>query len=369
MKIIGMVAAAVVACAAASAQALTKAEIKTSAGTIELELDEGKAPITVKNFVEYAKDGFYEGTIFHRVINGFMIQGGGFTKDMQQKDTRAPIKNEAGNGLKNRKYTIAMARTMVVDSATAQFFINVNDNAFLDHRSENVQGFGYAVFGRVTKGEDVVDRIARVKTGHVGYFADVPVEPIVIEKVTVAEENAAAPAAEPGVFAAIAARGSCRQFDPDRPVGDDAVEKLLKAAMCAPTAMDTRPWEFVVVRDKAKLAEIGKRLPYSRVGNGAQLAIVVCGTLDNGLSGRGREYWIQDCSAASMNLLLAAQGLGLGAVWTAAYPGEDRIAPLREILGIPETHMPLNVIPVGYPKDPVKAKDKWNPAKVHHDRW
>jgi len=170
-----------------SAQALTKATIKTSAGMIELDLDEARAPITVKNFVDYAKSGFYEGTIFHRVIKGFMIQGGGFTKEMRQKETRAPIKNEAGNGLANEKYTIAMARTMVVDSATAQFFINVNGNGFLNHRSEDVRGFGYAVFGKVTKGTEVVDRIAAVGTGSVGSFQDVPSTPIVIEKVTVTE--------------------------------------------------------------------------------------------------------------------------------------------------------------------------------------
>ena len=170
-----------------SAEAVTKAVVKTSFGEIELELDETKAPITVTNFVEYAKSGFYDGTIFHRVIDGFMIQGGGFTTGMQQKKTRPPIKNEAGNGLKNRKYTVAMARTQVVDSATARFFINVKDNAFLDHRSEDMRGFGYAVFGAVTKGTNVVDKIAKVKTGQVAFFSDVPVEPVVIEKVTVVD--------------------------------------------------------------------------------------------------------------------------------------------------------------------------------------
>ena len=170
-----------------SSSAATKAVVKTSFGEIELELDAAKAPVTVTNFVEYAKSGFYDGTIFHRVIDGFMIQGGGFTKEMRQKPTRPPIKNEAGNGLKNRKYTIAMARTQIVDSATAQFFINVKDNAFLDHRSEDMRGFGYAVFGTVTKGTNVVDKIAKVKTGRVGPFGDVPVEPVVIEKVSVVE--------------------------------------------------------------------------------------------------------------------------------------------------------------------------------------
>ena len=168
-----------------SSGAATKAVVKTSLGEIELELDEAKAPVTVTNFVEYAKSGFYDGTIFHRVIDGFMIQGGGFTKEMQQKPTRPPIRNEAGNGLKNKRYTIAMARTQVVDSATAQFFINVRDNGFLDHRSEDMRGFGYAVFGTVTKGTNVVDKIAKVKTGQVSFFSDVPVEPVIIEKVTV----------------------------------------------------------------------------------------------------------------------------------------------------------------------------------------
>lgn len=170
---------------AAAVQAATKAELKTSLGTIELELDEAKAPITVKNFVDYAKAGFYEGTIFHRVIPGFMVQGGGFTKEMKQKETKTPIKNEAGNGLKNDKYTVAMARTMVVDSATAQFFINVADNAFLNHRSETMSGFGYAVFGKVTKGQDVVDKIAAVKTTTVFPHQNVPETPVVIEKVTI----------------------------------------------------------------------------------------------------------------------------------------------------------------------------------------
>lgn len=171
--------------AAVSAEATTRVEMKTSLGSIELALDEAKAPITVKNFVSYAKKGFYEGTIFHRVIDGFMVQGGGFTKDMVQKKTEAPIKNEAGNGLKNDKYTIAMARTMVVDSATAQFFINVKDNGFLNHRSEDPYGFGYAVFGKVTKGQDVVDKIAKVATGNHGFHQNVPTTPVVIEKVTV----------------------------------------------------------------------------------------------------------------------------------------------------------------------------------------
>ena len=162
-----------------------KAAIETSMGTITLELDEEKAPATVANFAEYAKSGHYDGTIFHRVIDGFMIQGGGFTKDMNQKPTREPIRNEAMNGLKNLRGTIAMARTMVVDSATSQFFINLVDNDFLDFTSPTPQGFGYAVFGCVTDGMDVVDRIAKVKTGFSGPHQNVPEEAIVIRKITV----------------------------------------------------------------------------------------------------------------------------------------------------------------------------------------
>ena len=162
-----------------------KAILETTMGTITLALDEEKAPETVKNFAQYAKDGHYDGTIFHRVIDGFMIQGGGFTKDMNQKETREPIRNEAMNGLRNRRGTIAMARTMVVDSATSQFFINLVDNDFLDFRNPTPQGFGYAVFGEVTDGMDVVDVIAKVTTGSVGPHQNVPEEPIVIRKVSV----------------------------------------------------------------------------------------------------------------------------------------------------------------------------------------
>ena len=160
-----------------------KAAIETSLGTISLELDELKAPVTVRNFVEYAKSGHYDGTIFHRVIDGFMIQGGGFTKAMNQKSTRPPIVNEAANGLKNTRGTIAMARTMVVDSATSQFFINLVDNDFLDFRAPTPAMFGYAVFGKVVDGMDVVDRIAKVKTGNAGPHQNVPEEPIVIKTV------------------------------------------------------------------------------------------------------------------------------------------------------------------------------------------
>ena len=166
---------------------MKKATMETSMGTITLELDDAKAPETVANFVQYAKDGHYDGTIFHRVIDGFMIQGGGFTKDMNQKETRKPIRNEAMNGLKNLRGTIAMARTMVVDSATSQFFINLVDNAFLDFQNPTPQGFGYAVFGKVVDGMDVVDQIAKVKTGFSGPHQNVPEEAIVVKKVVVGD--------------------------------------------------------------------------------------------------------------------------------------------------------------------------------------
>jgi peptidyl-prolyl cis-trans isomerase B (cyclophilin B) len=161
--------------------------IKTSKGEIEAELFADKAPISVQNFVTYAKAGHYDGTIFHRVIPNFMVQGGGLTPDMNQKPTRDPIKNEADNGLKNKAGTLAMARTGVVDSATSQFFINTVDNEFLDHKSKTPQGYGYAVFGTVTKGMDIVKAIEKVKTGSKGMFQDVPVEAVMIEKVTVKE--------------------------------------------------------------------------------------------------------------------------------------------------------------------------------------
>ena len=164
---------------------MKKVTMETSMGTITLELDDGKAPITVGNFVKYATSGHYDGTIFHRVIDGFMIQGGGFTKDMNQKPTEDPIRNEAMNGLRNLRGTIAMARTMVVDSATSQFFINLVDNDFLDFQNPTPQGFGYAVFGKVTDGMEVVDKIAKVRTGSAGPHQNVPEEPIVIKKVQV----------------------------------------------------------------------------------------------------------------------------------------------------------------------------------------
>lgn len=156
--------------------------LKTNKGEILLELDGKNAPNTVENFVQYVKDGHYNGTIFHRVIKGFMIQGGGFNPDMDQLPTRAPIMNEADNGLKNNKYTIAMARTMDPDSATAQFFINTNDNDFLNFKSQTPQGWGYAVFGKVIKGQEVVDAIEGVATTRKYPHDDVPVEAVIIEK-------------------------------------------------------------------------------------------------------------------------------------------------------------------------------------------
>ena len=165
--------------------AMTRVLMKTLLGDMTLELDADKAPATVANFVEYAQGGHYDGTIFHRVINNFMVQGGGFDTDMAQKDTNAPIQNEANNGLKNDRGTIAMARTMDPHSATAQFFINVSDNDFLNFSGENMQGWGYAVFGRVVEGEDVLDKIRVVPTGSQAGHQDVPSDPIVIESVTV----------------------------------------------------------------------------------------------------------------------------------------------------------------------------------------
>ena len=163
--------------------------LETSKGTIKVELYPEKTPISVKNFLAYVKEGHYDGLIFHRVIRDFMIQGGGFTKEMKERrPAHPPIKNEAGNGLKNDRGTIAMARTGVVDSATAQFFINVVNNDFLNHVDETPRGFGYAVFGKVIEGMDVVDKIRAVPTGRVSMFQDVPKEAVTILKATVAEK-------------------------------------------------------------------------------------------------------------------------------------------------------------------------------------
>jgi peptidyl-prolyl cis-trans isomerase B (cyclophilin B) len=160
-------------------------KLKTNFGDITLELFEDKAPKTVANFLSYVEDGFFDNTIFHRVINNFMIQGGGFTPDMDQKDTKDPIENEADNGVANEVGTIAMARTQDPHSATAQFFINVNNNDFLNHSGKSVNGWGYCAFGKVTEGMDVVEKIKAVKTGNHGYHQDVPVEPVIIEKAIV----------------------------------------------------------------------------------------------------------------------------------------------------------------------------------------
>ncbi|PJG85703.1 peptidylprolyl isomerase [Conservatibacter flavescens] len=160
--------------------------LHTNFGDIKIALNHEKAPITAENFLNYCKDGFYNNTIFHRVIDGFMIQGGGLEAGMQEKETNAPIKNEANNGLSNKRGTIAMARTSDPHSATAQFFINVNDNDFLDFKSETMQGWGYCVFGEVVEGMETVDKIRKVKTGNYGFHQDVPKEEVIITSVTVA---------------------------------------------------------------------------------------------------------------------------------------------------------------------------------------
>jgi len=157
-------------------------ELQTSAGTIRIELDDAKAPASAENFLAYVRAGHYDGTVFHRVIKGFMIQGGGMDAAMKQKPTQAPIQNEANNGLLNAKYTLAMARTSDPHSATAQFFINTADNGFLNFKAENTQGWGYAVFGKVVAGTDIVDKIERVATGRKGFHDDVPLEAVTIER-------------------------------------------------------------------------------------------------------------------------------------------------------------------------------------------
>jgi len=182
MKISAFLALAMIACSTLAAAANPEVELKTNMGTITLELYPDKAPKTVENFLQYVKDGFFKGTIFHRVINGFMVQGGGFTPDYAQKKTRAPVPNEANNGLKNDVGTIAMARTSDPHSATAQFFINHKNNDFLNHSAPTPQGWGYTVFGKVTKGMDVVNKIAALDTGAMGPFqSDVPRKQVVIE--------------------------------------------------------------------------------------------------------------------------------------------------------------------------------------------
>lgn len=161
---------------------MSKVKLQTSMGDIVIELDTGKAPVTAENFLQYVRDGFYDNTIFHRVIRGFMVQGGGFEPGMKQKSTRAQIENEAANGLKNDAYTVAMARTSDPHSATAQFFFNLVNNNFLNFRAASADGYGYCVFGKVVEGRDVVDKIKAVATGNRGFHQDVPAEDVVIKK-------------------------------------------------------------------------------------------------------------------------------------------------------------------------------------------
>lgn len=172
-----VLALSTISASALAAKGDTHVLLTTSAGNIELELNNQKAPVSTKNFVDYVNNGFYNNTTFHRVIPGFMVQGGGFTTDMQQKPTNAPIKNEADNGLLNKRGTISMARTADKDSATSQFFINVADNAFLDHGQRD---FGYAVFGKVVKGQEIADKISQAQSQNVGPYQNVPVKPVVI---------------------------------------------------------------------------------------------------------------------------------------------------------------------------------------------
>ncbi|MCC4831571.1 peptidylprolyl isomerase [Shewanella sp. 10N.286.51.B7] len=161
--------------------------LHTNMGDIKIALNAEKAPLTVENFIKYVKDGFYDGTVFHRVIDGFMVQGGGFTEDMVQKTPNAAVKNEANNGLSNKVGTLAMARTSDPHSATAQFFINVSDNTFLDHKAETGQGWGYCVFAEVVEGMDIVEKIKAVSTGNRGMHQDVPLEAVVINSASIAE--------------------------------------------------------------------------------------------------------------------------------------------------------------------------------------
>jgi cyclophilin family peptidyl-prolyl cis-trans isomerase len=183
-----VVAATMLLAGSALAQENPVVVIETSMGDITVQLNQKRAPVSVENFLKYVKEGFYDGTIFHRVIPNFMIQGGGFTPDMGKKPTHEPIKNEAQNGLKNRKGTLAMARTPDINSATAQFFINTKDNGFLDNKGTSAQDFGYAVFGKVIEGMDVVEKIEKVKTGTKSGYQDVPMEPVVIKTIRLKTE-------------------------------------------------------------------------------------------------------------------------------------------------------------------------------------
>jgi cyclophilin family peptidyl-prolyl cis-trans isomerase len=183
-KLLALLALSALAAEAALA-ADPRVELKTNRGAIVIELNQAKAPKTVANFLQYVKDGHYNGTVFHRVIDGFMVQGGGFDKDMKQKSTRGTVENEAANGLKNDYGTIAMARTPDPHSASAQFFINVKNNDFLNYREPTPQGYGYTVFGKVVSGMDVVDKIAKVPTANAGPHQNVPREPVIVESVTI----------------------------------------------------------------------------------------------------------------------------------------------------------------------------------------
>lgn len=187
-RLCGLIALSLLLAAATHAAPAPRVKLTTSIGEVVLEMAPDKAPASVQNFLDYVRSGFYDGTQFHRVIDGFMVQGGGYSRDFSKKQTRDPVRNEADNGLRNTRGSVAMARTSDPHSATAQFFINVADNAFLDHRSPDPQGWGYAVFGRVVEGMDVVDRIKSVATGKRGPFSDVPLEPVVIESATVIGE-------------------------------------------------------------------------------------------------------------------------------------------------------------------------------------
>jgi peptidyl-prolyl cis-trans isomerase B (cyclophilin B) len=191
LAMLGLTMLALIAITGTSARAERRnplVKLETSLGEITLELYPDKAPATVANFLQYVREGFYNGTVFHRVINGFMVQGGGLDANLNQKPTRAPIKNEADNGLANLPYTVAMARTSDPDSATAQFFINVADNKFLNHTGKNPQGWGYAVFGKVVGGREIVDQIKAVATGDREGFQNVPLTPVVILKATLVEK-------------------------------------------------------------------------------------------------------------------------------------------------------------------------------------
>ena len=185
--IIGALRTLIPDCLEKASFSMSKVKLTTNHGDIVLQLDAEKAPLTTENFVQYVKDGHYNGTVFHRVIKGFMIQGGGFEASMSQKKTRASIQNEADNGLKNTKYSIAMARTMEPHSASAQFFINASDNDFLNHSGKNTQGWGYAVFGEVTEGREIVDAIEKVATGSKAGHQDVPKDDVIIEKAEIVE--------------------------------------------------------------------------------------------------------------------------------------------------------------------------------------